>query len=153
MATDYDAKALSLAAANARSNLHGRERAAFSTAELRWGRRIPDALLDPDIVIGADLTYVRDAWPALAQTLRDLRAPALIAATERRANEVLSLQSYLAAAGLPSSPMDLPPSSRGYAAERVKVLSINRARDDERCSFWTVDDELAPESVLAVRCT
>jgi len=152
IATDSDAEALSLAAANARANLkQGPERAAFSTAVLQWGRPIPEVLLRPDIVIGADITYVRDAWPALAQTLRSLRAPALIAVTERRLDELVSLQDYLAAAGLRNSFVDPPTGVRGYAAERVRLLSIERARDDERCEFWTVDD-LAPEPVLAVRC-
>ena len=70
---------LELAAANARENLGGEARAAFRTAALRWGgiSPLPAVANNVDVVLGADITYSRDSWPALAQTVRQLRAPML----------------------------------------------------------------------------
>ena len=44
------------------------------------------------MVIGADLTYNRDAWPVLFETIQAARAPCLLSASERRPNELASLQ-------------------------------------------------------------
>ena len=150
-ATDGDKAVLSLAAQNAKDNLGAEDLARFHTAVLRWGPSTPTAL-HADIVLGADITYSRDAWPALAQTMRALRAPVLLAASERRPQELTALRAYLDAAGLRSELIESPMAA-GYAAERVKLLWIERP-GDERCTFWTEEDAMQPsaEPLLAVKC-
>ena len=90
LATDRDASVLKLTATNAASNL-GTRAGVLETAVLEWGQ--PQPTVDAsawDVVIGADLTYNRDAWPFLIQQLKRLRAPALLSASERRPNELVS---------------------------------------------------------------
>ena len=103
LATDRDPAVLRLAEDNAGANLRSR-RGAFATAEYNWGDPPPSASSSGDgtwdLVIGADLTYNRDAWPALVRALKALDAPALLSASERRANELASLQAFLTENGL-----------------------------------------------------
>ena len=150
VATDGDAQVLTLASANAQDNLgSGGAAASFSTATLTWGRPLPPALLGADVVVGADLTYRRDAWPALVQTLRALRAPTLLSASERRPNELGDLQAFLTAARLRYTVLDSP-LRRGYAAEKVKIFRIDTP-GEERCELRT-EDVYAPEPTLVVEC-
>ena len=150
-ATDRDQAILRLAEANARDNLDRAERAAFTTAPLTWGTIAPPALRGADIVIGADLTYTRDAWPALAQTLRDLGAPALLAARERRPNELSKLRDFLASAGLPSTLVDSPLARGKAVTEPVVILSVDRPSSASTCTF-SVEDEMAAEPTFVVKC-
>ena len=152
-ATDRDESVLRLADANARDNLDRTERAALTTALLTWGADVPPALRGADVVIGADLTYSRDAWPALAQTLRELGAPAILAARQRRPNELATLRDFFAAAGLASTLVDAPPG-RGQAvpgAEPIWLLRIDRPSATTTCDF-AVEDELAAEATFVVTC-
>ena len=90
---------------------------------LDWGTNAP--LLDDgwDVVIGADLTYNRDAWPVLFDTLKAAKAPCILSASERRPNELQSLEAALTSAGLKyevlPSPMD-----KGYGREQVRMYRI-----------------------------
>ena len=52
------------------------------------------------MLIGSDLTYNRDAWPVLFETIRAARAPCLLSASERRPNELASLKDAMSKAGL-----------------------------------------------------
>ena len=152
IATDGDAAVLELATANANANLDKLERAAFSARQLRWGSPVSDAaLLGADVVLAADVTYSRDAWPLLAQTMRSLGAPVLLSASERRPGEIEALRDYLAAAGLKSALVDSP-MAVGYAAEKVKLMWLERP-GSEQCTFWTEEESFAAvEPVLGVRC-
>ena len=150
-ATDRDESVLRLADANARDNLGRAERASFATARLSWGAQPPLALRGADLVIGADLTYSRDAWPALAQTLRELGAPALLAARQRRPNELATLRAFFAAAGLPSTLVDSPLGRGEPASEPIVLLRIDRPSATTTCEF-TVEDEFAVEATFVVKC-
>ena len=101
------------------------------------------------MVIGADLTYSRTAWPALVQAIQELRAPALLSVSERRPNELRDFQAFLSAARLRFKVIDSP-LKRGFAADEVKILRID-APGDERCEFRT-EDVYAPEPVLVIEC-
>ena len=153
VATDGDVSVVALATENADANLNAKtKRAALTTAVLRWGTPLPAGLLQPDVVIGADLTYSRDAWPALAQTIRTLRAPVLLSVTERRAGEFAALRAFLDAARLRSTVVDSP-MEHGYAADNVRLLWIARPRDGEHCKFWVEEEAFgAAESTLGVQC-
>ena len=151
VATDGDAAVLTLAAQNAERNLDPAQRAGFSTAVLSWGGQAPNAFMQPDLVLGADITYARDAWPALAQTLRSLRAHALLAASERRPGELAALSEFLTAAGLSNSVLESP-LRRGYARDKIRILRLEPASNDSVCEITTVDEEYAVEPTLAIRC-
>ena len=118
LATDRDPKVLELAVRNAKAN-----GASIGTAMLDWGTNAP--LLEDgwDVVIGADLTYNRDAWPVLFDTLKAAKAPCILSASERRPNELQSLEAALTSAGLKyevlPSPMD-----KGYGREQVRMYRI-----------------------------
>lgn len=126
--TDRDAAVLELARTNARANLDGAALRAFRAERLEWGP-VPaeaDAFAGPwDLVLGADLTYNRDAWPVLVQTIKRLDAPALLSASERRTDELSSLASFLAKEGLAFELLDSPLAD-GYAGTNVKLLRIER---------------------------
>ena len=84
LATDRDGEVLQLAEMNARAN-GASDR--FGTSLLEWGPAPSDggaaepAYAQPwDVVIGADLTYNREAWPLLVETLQRLGAPAILSA-------------------------------------------------------------------------
>jgi predicted nicotinamide N-methyase len=154
VATDRDPEVLTLASANARDNLSGRALAAFSTAKLAWGKTgLPAELRDAsvDLVVGADITYNRDAWPVLFQTVRQLNAPALVSATERRPGELATLRAFLSEVRLRYTVVDSP-LPRGYGAEKVKLFFIERPMPGEDvCDFWT-EETFSAESTLVVRC-
>jgi len=122
LATDRDPAVLELAGENARANL-GRG-STFRTAELTWGSSAASLAGDWDVVIGADLTYNREAWPALADTINGLRAPLLLSASERRPNELKELQAFLSSEGLDYERVNSP-FSAGYASSNVKLFWIN----------------------------
>ena len=149
VATDRDPRVLSLASSNARDNLSAGARAAFSTAVVSWGEPVPSGLGGTDLVLGADLTYNRDAWPALVKTIRALDAPALLSVSERRPNELESLMAFLSEAKLRYTVISSP-LQRGYAAEKVRLLSIEKPGDEE-CDMWT-EETFGPESTLVVEC-
>jgi len=125
LATDRDPAVLELAEANARANLGDLNSARFHTSLLTWGEtRPPEAASKQwDLVIGADLTYNREAWPALVEALRALRAPAVLTASERRPDELRTLQAFLVKEGLEVELIDSP-MTRGYAKTKVRVLRI-----------------------------
>lgn len=142
LATDRDVAVLRLAEANARANGvrvgDGASRP-FRTALLEWGPRPGEGdgssstapaggalSVDAqqwDMVVGADLTYNRDAWPLLVQTIKRLNAPVILTASERRVDELANLQAFFAQSGLryevAPSPME-----RGYGREKVRVYRI-----------------------------
>ena len=114
LATDRDASVLELAQRNAAINL-GAQQGIVSVAQLEWGSA--EARVDGtrwDMVIGADLTYNREAWPALIAQLQRLRAPAILSASERRDGELASLRAAFDAAGITYSVLDSP-FTNGYA--------------------------------------
>ena len=125
LATDRDPAVLELAEANARANLGDLNSARFHTSLLEWGESLPPdaASKQWDLVIGADLTYNREAWPALVEALRALRAPAVLTASERRPDELRTLQTFLFKEGLEVEVIDSP-MTRGYAKTKVRVLRI-----------------------------
>jgi len=123
LATDRDASVLQLTASNAAGNL-GARAGVVGTAVLEWGQ--PNSEVDStrwDLVIGADLTYNRDAWPFLFQQIKRLRAPALLSASERRPNELASLSTALEENGLRYRILPSPFAS-GYAATNIKIFQI-----------------------------
>ena len=113
-----------------------------------------ETLRGADLVIGADITYSRDSWQALVQTIRALRAPVLLSASERRPGDIAALRAYLSSAKLGSAVVDSP-MPRGYASEKVKLLWIDPP-GDETCEFWKEDaDEegrALPEAEFGARC-
>jgi len=125
LATDRDPAVLELAEANARANLGDLNSARFHTSLLTWGESLPPEAASKqwDLVIGADLTYNREAWPALVEALRALRAPAVLTASERRPDELRTLQTFLVKEGLEVEVIDSP-MTRGYAKTKVRVLRI-----------------------------
>ena len=125
LATDRDPAVLELAEANARANLGDLNSARFHTSLLTWGESLPPEAASKqwDLVIGADLTYNREAWPALVEALRALRAPAVLTASERRPDELRTLQTFLIKEGLEVEVIDSP-MTRGYAKTKVRVLRI-----------------------------
>ena len=125
LATDRDPAVLKLAEANARANLGDLNSARFHTSLLTWGESLPPeaASMQWDLVIGADLTYNREAWPALVEALRALRAPAVLTASERRPDELRTLQTFLFKEGLEVEVIDSP-MTQGYAKTKVRILSI-----------------------------
>ena len=133
LVTDRDAAVLELAEANARANLPARVAGAFRTGLLEWGPAPKDSSVpvEPaytrpwDVVIGADLTYNRDAWPVLVDTLQRLQAPAILSASERRTDELKSLSAYLTERGL-SFELVSSPMEDGYAANKIKIFRIAR---------------------------
>lgn len=159
IATDGDASVLKLAQANADDNLGvgTAARAAFDTAVLRWGgdqAKLPAAVRSggTDLVVGADITYYRDAWPALAAQLRVLEAPALLAVSERRSpNELTDLRAFLDQAELRSTVLDSPMRT-GYAKEKVRLFWIDAPNGARTCEFG-IEDEYAAEEVFTVKCT
>jgi len=151
LATDGDDSVLRLAQANAAHNLHGSPLSAFSTARLRWGASpLPQAAQGCDLVLGADVTYSRDAWPALAQTLRSLDAPALLAVSERRPNELAALREFLAEVRLRTSEPIASPLRVGYGAENIRLLMVERG--EGVCESWVDDRDYAVEPRLVVSC-
>ena len=76
-------------------------------------------------MLGADLTYNREAWPALVAQLKALRAPALLSATERLPNELDNLRKYLTGNGLRYDERGSG-MARGYAKEKVRLFWIDR---------------------------
>ena len=152
LATDRDPAVLKLAATNARTN-----GVALATAPLTWGTPITALYkrggqvagakaveagatmakaeaaspLDEawDMLIGADLTYNREAWPALFQTIRAARtpsgehAPMLLSANERRKGELSSLREALDRAGLRFETVPSPMSA-GYGANQVALFWV-----------------------------
>ena len=125
LATDRDPAVLELAEANARANLGDLNSARFHTSLLTWGESLPPEAASKqwDLVIGADLTYNREARPALVEALRALRAPAVLTASERRPDELRTLQTFLVKEGLEVEVIDSP-MTRGYAKTKVRVLRI-----------------------------
>ena len=95
-----------------------------------------------------------DSWQPLVQTIRSLRAPMLLAVSERRPGDIAALRAYLSSAKLESALVDSP-MPRGYASEKVKLLWVDPP-GNEQCDFWKVDaDELGralPEADFGVRC-
>ena len=130
LATDRDADVLALAEANARSNGAA---SVFHTSSLEWGPAPADgaAAAEPaysqdwDVVIGADLTYNKDGWVPLVQTIKRLRAPVILSASERRPDELRSLSQFFTEAGLEFEVLPSP-MSEGYAASNIKVFRIAR---------------------------
>lgn len=124
LATDRDPAVLTLATENA--GLNFANRGAFGTAEYSWGDPPPVAAGSNawDVVIGADLTYNRDGWPYLVQAFKTIRAPALLSASERRPNELASLEDYLMESGLTFEVVPSPMKA-GYAREKVRVYRIS----------------------------
>lgn len=125
LATDRDGKVLALAAQNAQANGVG---GTVSAASLSWGRPGPEAADSPlaqswDVVIGADVTYNRDAWPVLFETIEAARVPCLLSASERRPNELDSLQDAMRKAGLTVELVDSP-MRNGYGADKVKLFWV-----------------------------
>jgi len=125
LATDRDPKVLALAAANAQANGAG---GVVSTASLSWGRPEPQAAAGPlaqpwDVVIGADLTYNRDAWPVLFETIQAAQAPCLLSASERQPNELSSLQAAMSQAGLVFEAVDSPMRS-GFGVDKVQLYWV-----------------------------
>jgi predicted nicotinamide N-methyase len=108
---------------------------AFRTSLLEWGSApavgAEGAAADGeaayaqewDVVVGADLTYNREAWPVLVETIKRLQAPAILSASERREDELKSLASFLTDEGL-SFEMEPSPMAQGYAASNVKIFRI-----------------------------
>jgi predicted nicotinamide N-methyase len=141
LATDRDAKVLMLAAENARTNgVSG----VVSTASLSWGKPEPGSggpLATPyDVLIGSDLTYDREAWPVLFETIYASRRPCLLSAAERRPNELAKLQAEMTKAGLSDRVVDSPMSSgvrasapglseSNYGADKVKLFWVQVAAD------------------------
>ena len=125
LATDRDAAVLELTAENARGN--GAPAGVVQTAELNWSGDAPTGAVAPpwDLVLGADLTYNREAWPALVAQLKALRAPALLSASERRPNELDNLRKYLTDNGLRYDERGSG-MARGYAKEKVRLFWIDR---------------------------
>ena len=147
LATDRDPTVLELAATNARTN-----GVALATAPLTWGT--PTTVLyergegakaeaptaSPvdeawDVLIGADLTYNREAWPALFQTIQAARTPSgehtpmLLSASERRHGE---------AAGF-SARGDEP---RGAALRDRALADGHRLRSRAGCALLGCRDRL-----------
>jgi predicted nicotinamide N-methyase len=130
LVTDRDASVLELAEANAGANLGARASSTFRTSLLEWGpapmdgSSVEPAYTQPwDVVIGADLTYNRDAWPLLVDTIKRLQAPVILTASERRPNELQSLQQFLSEKGLQLDVVQSP-MTEGYAARNIRVLRI-----------------------------
>eukprot|EP00967_Tisochrysis_lutea_P062056 scaffold79584_cov31-Tisochrysis_lutea.AAC.3 len=123
-ATDRDTLVLELAQRNARTNLGAANAAAvFNTDLLEWGGS-PDVAqarvaaisgFPFDFLIGSDLTYNRDGWIPLAQTLRATRAPALLTASERRPNELAELEAFFQQQSFVFRRIHSP-MTRGYAS-------------------------------------
>jgi len=122
--TDRDNLVLELAQRNALANLGAENAAAvFRTGTLEWGGEpavaaehvgsLPGAPFD--IIVGSDLTYNREAWVPLAQTLRAARAPALLTASGRRPNELAELEAFLKQQNFNYRRQQSPMSS-GYAS-------------------------------------
>uniref|UniRef100_A0A7S0Q9S9 Calmodulin-lysine N-methyltransferase n=1 Tax=Coccolithus braarudii TaxID=221442 RepID=A0A7S0Q9S9_9EUKA len=127
LATDRDQQVLQLADVNARGNLG--ERNAVRTKLFEWGGDAAQELGSSrwDVVIGADLTYNRDAWPVLFETVRSVGAPTLLSASERRPNELAELRRYLDDQALPYRVVDSP-FTTGYASSNVKLFWITPRR-------------------------
>jgi len=123
LATDLDTKVLELATLNAAKNL-GAQRELLTVAPLTWGEAsTPVDSTAWDVAIGSDLTYNRDAWPALFKQLQRLRCPAILSASERRDNELASLRAALEVAGFRFSVLDSPLTA-GYAGTNIKLFRI-----------------------------
>ena len=129
LATDRDGEVLQLAETNARANGAGER---FGTSLLEWGPAPTDgsasepAYAQPwDVVIGADLTYNREAWPLLVETLQRLQAPAILSASERRPNELQSLKDFFISAGLRYTVV-ASPMTDGYAASNIVIFRIDK---------------------------
>ena len=164
LATDRDPAVLELAEANARANLGDLNSARFHTSLLTWGESLPPEAASKqwDLVIGADLTYNREAWPALVEALRALRAPAVLTASERRPDELRTLQTFLVKEGLEVEVIDSP-MTRGYAKTKVRVLRIavpteppaelvyQRKRPVEGAPTRTPTKSMARRSSLGIR--
>ncbi|EOD24914.1 hypothetical protein EMIHUDRAFT_115710 [Emiliania huxleyi CCMP1516] len=106
LATDRDAKVFALAAQNAQANGVG---GTVSAASLSWGRPGPEAADSPlaqswDVAIGADVTYNRDAWPVLFETIEAAR-------------------DAMRKAGLAFELVDSP-MRNGYGADKVKLFWV-----------------------------
>lgn len=122
LVTDRDQAVLELAARNAARNLDSVAGANFEVARLNWGDDVSSAGV-VDIIIGADLTYNREGWPALMKTFKALQRPMLLSASERRPNEFVELQAFLRDSGVRYQVIDSP-LSRGYGSEKVRIFSL-----------------------------
>ena len=146
LATDRDLKVLALAAENARTNGVG---GVVSTASLSWGKL--DAagggpLVTPyDLLIGADLTYDREAWPVLFETIYAARKPCLLSAAERRPNELQKLQAEMTKAGLTFEVVSSPMRS-GYGADKVKLFWVQAGGDGTEPTASTDNSQRSPSA-------
>ena len=132
--TDRDAAVLELAEANARANLPARVAGGLPHRTSGMGPRAQGQQRDASRAgiheaVGRgdrrDLTYNRDAWPVLVDTLQRLQAPAILSASERRTDELKSLSAYLTERGL-SFELVSSPMEDGYAANKIKIFRIAR---------------------------
>mgnify|MGYP001197617225 CR=1 FL=1 len=123
LVTDRDQSVLELAASNAARNLDAASAARFEAARLNWGDDVSSAGA-VDIIIGADLTYNRDGWPALMKTFKALGRPMLLSASERRPNEFAELRAFLRDSGVSYKEIQSP-FSRGYASDKVRIFSLD----------------------------
>ena len=114
------------------------------TAELNWSGDAPTGAVAPpwDLVLGADLTYNREAWPALVAQLKALRAPALLSASERRPNELDNLRKYLTDNGLRYDERGSG-MARGYAKEKVRLFWIDKIRRESGIEPVAVEEPLS----------
>lgn len=123
LATDLDTRVLELTTLNAANNL-GAQRELLEVAPLTWGEAsTPVDSTAWDVAIGSDLTYNRDVWPDLFKQLQRLRCPAILSASERRANELTVLREELEEAGFRVSVLDSPLTA-GYAGTSIKLFRI-----------------------------
>ncbi len=91
-----------------------------------WGEPVEWA---PELVVGSDVTYDRDAHDRLCATLRALKAPAILAHQHRRVASFLSGESQL---------------DHFLATADQMVLAVERLHED-------ATNALAPVSILRVK--
>ena len=82
----------------------------------------------PELVVGSDVTYDRDAHDRLCATLKALKAPAILAHQHRRVASFLSGESQL---------------DHFLETALVKGLAVDRLHED-------ATNALAPVSILGV---
>jgi hypothetical protein len=89
-----------------------------AVAVIPGGRSAKDERKAADEIVQAVNSHA-----ALVEALRALRAPAVLTASERRPDELRTLQTFLVKEGLEVEVIDSP-MTRGYAKTKVRVLRI-----------------------------
>ena len=80
-----------MAEKNLEANLANLTPSAVSVIQYEWGNPLPSSLLPPfDVLLGADIVYIKDSFPALAWSMKALskQSTDILLSCRHRYNEV-----------------------------------------------------------------